>query len=149
MRAARPSPPALFFLSLLVMEALHVLTPGPQILPSPWTQLGWIPVAAGVWLHAVGYSLFRRRKTTLATLEKPRLLVTDGPFRLSRNPMYASGVLILGGVGALLGSTLPFLVPVLFGALALRWFILPEEELLAGEFGEDYAAYRSRVRRWL
>ena len=145
---AIPPPPALFFLGILAMEALHILLPGPRVLPSWGAPLGVALVLGGLGLHWVAFRQFRRMETTLATLASPRLLVTDGPFRFSRNPMYAAGVLILTGLGMMLGSLTPLGVPVLFWMVAWAWYIRPEEALLLAEFGEDYLEYRSRVRRW-
>ena len=131
------------------MEALHILLSGPRLLSSIWTIPGVGMILAGLWLHTAGYVLFQRRRTTLATLEVPSLLVTAGPFRFTRNPMYAAGILILCGVGLVLGTAGPLLVPALFLGLSLRWYVRPEEELLEREFGEEYIKYRRRVRRWI
>lgn len=145
----RLSPPALFFFSILVMEGGHMLVPGPRLLSSPWTLLGIPLVLLGVWLHMGATRLFRRNRTTLATLAPPRTLITRGPFRFTRNPMYLAGVFILLGVGVFLGTGVPLTVPALFGVLAHRWYIRPEEVLLDKEFGEEYREYAQRVRVWL
>jgi len=63
--------------------------------------------------------------------------------------MYLSGVAILAGVALLMGSPTPALIPLLFAVLALGWYIRPEEALLERELKGEYAAYRSRVRRWI
>ncbi len=146
---ARLSPPALFFASLLGMQCLHVVFPGPRLLPLPWT-LGGIPlILAGAWLHHSSYRLFRRYGTTVATLGAPALLVREGPYRFSRNPMYLSGVVILLGFAALLGTTTTLAGPLLFPILARRWYIGAEESLLEATLGSEYRAYRERVRRWI
>jgi protein-S-isoprenylcysteine O-methyltransferase Ste14 len=144
-----PSPPALFFSSILVMEGIHILAPGLRLFSRPLTLLGIPLVLGGGWLHMWATRLFRRHQTTLATLASPRTLITQGPFSLTRNPMYLAGVLILLGIGLFLGTGVPFLVPLLFGALAHWWYIRPEEGLLRKEFGEEYLEYSQRVRAWL
>lgn len=143
------SPPALFFLSILTMEAFQILAPGPRLVAAPFNLVGALLVATGVWLHVRATRLFRRHQTTLATLEAPRVLVTQWPFSLTRNPMYLAGVLILLGIGLFLGTTLPLAVPPLFGYLAHNWYIRPEEVLLEREFGESYQAYARGVRAWI
>lgn len=99
----------------------------------------------GLW----GLRSFRRAATSHRPFTVPNELVTTGPFRFSRNPLYLSQLLILTALSALLDSpwVLAF-VPVL--ALALDRFIIPGEEArLSKAFGERYAAYCARVRRWL
>jgi len=143
------SPPALFFASILVMEGSHILLPGPRLLSPPLNLSGIPLVVGGGWLHFQATRLFRSQQTTLATLASPQTLVTTGPFRYTRNPMYLAGVLILLGIGLFLGTGAPLVVPPLFGFLAYRWFVRPEEGLLRRDFGEEYRKYSERVRAWL
>ena len=78
----------------------------------------------------------------------PERLVTGGPYRYCRNPMY------LGHLIFLLGLTLTFSSPLAFGCLAFSaiWFhsrVLRDENRLRGRFGEEYEAYARRVKRWI
>ena len=76
-------------------------------------------------------------------------LVTTGPYRFSRNPMYA-GLAVAHVGGALLAGTWWPLVTLPFAVLAVRQIVIgPEERYLAARFGQVYADYRARVRRWL
>jgi len=126
-----------------------MLLPGPRLLSPPLTLSGIPLVLGGVWLHMRATRLFRRNQTTLATLALPKTLITLGPFRHTRNPMYLAGVFILLGIGLFLGTVVPLLVPPLFGVLVHWWYIRPEEGLLRKEFGEEYLEYSQRVRAWL
>ena len=63
--------------------------------------------------------------------------------------MYLGLVLGLPGWAVLLGSLVPFVVVPAFFALLHSRFVLREEPFMAERFGEGYAAYRARVRRWL
>jgi len=76
-------------------------------------------------------------------------LVTDGPFRYTRNPLYiaASGVYV--GVALWVDGLVPLLLFPLVVILLHYAIVLPEERYLETKFGESYRAYRSRVRRWL
>jgi protein-S-isoprenylcysteine O-methyltransferase Ste14 len=76
-------------------------------------------------------------------------LVTNGPFRFSRNPMYL-GILVIGvGAALVAGTWLMWLVPVLLFVLD-NFVIIPyEERSMERTFGDAYRAYRSRVRRWI
>jgi protein-S-isoprenylcysteine O-methyltransferase Ste14 len=143
-------PPAAWFVAAIVlMIGFHVLLPGPRWLTRPWTLAGVVVAAAGVVLHLAATNAFRRRRTTAAALAAPALLVADGPYRYSRNPMYLGGVLMLLGLGTLLGTTTPLLVVPLWMVFMQARFIRREEALLRQVFGEAYEVYSSSVHRWL
>jgi protein-S-isoprenylcysteine O-methyltransferase Ste14 len=93
--------------------------------------------------------IFDRAGTTIKPFEESSALVTTGPFRVSRNPVYLGMVLGLLGVAVLAGSLSPFLVIPLFAVLIDRRFIQAEEAQLERTFGASYVAYKSQVRRWL
>jgi protein-S-isoprenylcysteine O-methyltransferase Ste14 len=142
-------PPQLAFVALVIGSLLHAL------LPVTWRIIPAIP-AMGIVLLSVGaalavwaLALFRNRRTPVYPTTTPTTLVTSGPFRFTRNPMYLGIVLILFSLVLLLGS-LPMLVaPVLF-LLVMNLYYLPfEEAKMEKLFGEAYSTYRQRVRRWL
>lgn len=58
-------------------------------------------------------------------------------------------VVAMAGTALLLGTLTPWVVPPVFVAVIHHFFIVPEEKLMEQTFGDDYRAYRSRVRRWL
>jgi protein-S-isoprenylcysteine O-methyltransferase Ste14 len=142
-------PPAWFFTTIAVMLGLALFAPGRALVPDPWTLLGLVPIAAGVALNLAAVSAFRRSATTIEPDGTPAALVSDGPYRFTRNPMYLGGVVILLGLAVLLGAASPFLAPPLFAAIAATRFIPPEERKLARTFGHRYMTYRGSVRRWL
>jgi protein-S-isoprenylcysteine O-methyltransferase Ste14 len=89
------------------------------------------------------------RHGTTHTMQAPAALVTDGPFARSRNPMYVAMALALVGVAVALGSVWALAGPLAFWLVLDRSIVPWEEERLTATFGEAYAAYRARVRRWL
>jgi protein-S-isoprenylcysteine O-methyltransferase Ste14 len=105
--------------------------------------------ALGLLVTLAGARLFARIGTNIKTFNEPGVLVTGGLFRWSRNPMYAGFLLILAGTAILLGAATPFLLVILFALVADRWYIAFEERALASKFGEEYAAYKRRTRRWI
>ncbi|MEJ2215942.1 MAG: isoprenylcysteine carboxylmethyltransferase family protein [Gemmatimonadota bacterium] len=142
--------PAAWFVGALVLTiALHALVPGARWLARPWTLAGVVLAGAGVVVHVAATNVFRRYRTTTAALAPPASLVTDGPYRYSRNPMYLGGVLMLLGMDMLLGSATPLLVVPLWIVIMQARYIRREEALLRREFGAAYDAYCSGVRRWL
>ena len=92
-----------------------------------------------------------RAKTTMSPIKPAATssLVTTGPFRLTRNPMYLSLVLYLLAWAVYLSNLLPFLFLPVFVLYITRFQIKPEERVLSSLFGPEYAAYKGRVRRWL
>jgi len=85
---------------------------------------------------------------TPAPFAPPRRLVTHGPYRFVRNPMYIGGTLILAGA-AVFYKSLPLLGYTCLFVLASHLFVVwYEEPTLRRTFGHEYEAYCSRVRRW-
>jgi protein-S-isoprenylcysteine O-methyltransferase Ste14 len=142
-------PPVYFLLSLLAMTALHFWLPIARIVPVPWSYGGGILLILGIALAAIASGLFKRAGTPVIPFEPSTALVTSGPYRFTRNPMYLGLVLILVGAATLFGTLGAFLpIPVFVWIIQTR-FIVGEEHFLEEIFGEQYLAYKGRVRRWL
>lgn len=105
-------------------------------------------VLAALW-QAWGLWSLLRRHTGLLPGQPTTALVTTGPFRVSRNPLYVGfAALHLGAALALHSPWALVALPV--AVLAVLWgAILPEEAYLARKFGAAYAEYCGKVRRWL
>jgi protein-S-isoprenylcysteine O-methyltransferase Ste14 len=80
--------------------------------------------------------------------DRPDRLVTDGAFAVSRNPIYVAFILVTIGE-FLIFPNLILLVYIAGAAALIHRQILREEEFLRGHYGQAYAEYRSRVRRYL
>ena len=144
---SRWMPPSLVLLYGAVGAALHLLLPAPVLLRLVW--LGAAVAVAGLALAIWGRRTFARAGATIKPFERSRVLVTSGPFRFTRNPMYLGLVAILVGLALALGTPAPWAAAVLM-ALTLRLrFIRNEERALAASLGEPYERYRASVRRWL
>jgi len=128
-----------------------------QVLPVQgfaWT--GWlrIGVSCGLLLLCnifAGFSILvlKKHKTSLDPLEPTVSVVTGGPYRFSRNPLYIAMLLCFSGFAVILNSWWMYgLIPVLFVFLDLG-LVRPEEKFLSRKFGADYDTYRKRVRRWM
>lgn len=122
--------------------------------PSPaWTgtfqAIGTVLANAGLLLVLASLMLFALARTTLLPGGSASRLVTGGPFRFSRNPMYLSLVLAYAGIALMLdlpGALALLPVPV----LVLQRVQIPfEEARMARLFGREYMRYRDRIRRWL
>ena len=149
MNKPRIYPPAYLLIFLLAAIALHFLLPLAQVVPSPWNAFGVIFLAAGVMIDMQADGLFHRHGTTVEPDGEARVLVTQGTFRLSRNPMYLGFALALFGTAFLFGTLGPFLTVPVFMLLIERIFIRAEERSLEAKFGRDYLEYKLSVRRWI
>lgn len=142
--------PWVFVLGYLLGAALQVLIPAQLSSSSASTALrtaGGILFVAGAGLAAWSWVIFKRAGTSAVLGETSRVLVTRGPYRLTRNPMYAGLTLAyLGEEGALV-QVWPLLF-LLFVLAYVNWFVIPVEEANLTDF-EEYGEYRSRVHRWL
>jgi protein-S-isoprenylcysteine O-methyltransferase Ste14 len=145
----KPLPPIYLLASIGLILGLRFLLPVAEVLPLPGRLCGLIPIAGGAWLNVAADQAFKAQKTTVKPFERSRVLVTEGGFRFTRNPMYLGMVLILIGVAMLLGRLSPFLVCPAFAVLLHFRFILVEERMLAEAFGPRWEAYRHRTRRWV
>ena len=143
-------PPPIFFLAaLFVMILLNSFVPIGHWLNYPWRYLGVIIIVIGFSLSLGSGIYFRKLGTNPRPGTQANVLVTKGPFRFTRNPMYVGLVTMLIGVSILLGSYSPlFIIPVLFVILHTQ-FVLREEKWMEGWFGERYLEYKSKTPRWL
>ena len=149
MKAPRLVPPVWFLLALGLAIVLHRELPVVQLISAPWHWLGLLCLVPAVLLGTRGARALTRRQTTLNPYGEPTALVTDGPYRFSRNPLYLSLALVLTGAAWLMGSLAPFLVVPAFMAVIAALFIRREEAALSAAFGDRFREYCQSVRRWL
>lgn len=111
--------------------------------------LSYLLAASGGGLALWAAFVFRRHKTTTHPYAEASSLVTCGPFRFTRNPMYLGLLLTLIALGLWLQSLSALLLAPLFVFVINRCNILPEERRLIASFGENYETYRAQTRRWI
>jgi protein-S-isoprenylcysteine O-methyltransferase Ste14 len=144
------APPPLIYAGPLLLGLL-LRRAAPAIpLPRQFRRAaGAAMLLGGMGIAGWAAATMRRAGTPLDPRERVEALVSEGPFRYSRNPLYLSLTLAYAGI-ALLTNTLPALI-ALPGVLAVmqRGVIAREESYLKRRFGASYADYRARVRRWL
>jgi protein-S-isoprenylcysteine O-methyltransferase Ste14 len=114
----------------------------------PWIALSVLLAGASLLLWCV-HEFYVAGKGTLAPWSPPRQLVTTGPYRFCRNPMYVAVVTILLGWCLLWNlRTLIYYAVVTMCVFHLR-VLFYEEPWAARTFGEEWRAYRERVPRWV
>ena len=91
----------------------------------------------------------RKMKTTFIPDGIPEVLISSGPFRFSRNPIYLGMLTILVGVAFLMSSLSAIIIAFVFGIIINFTWIAHEEKKLHELFSEDWENYSSKVRRWI
>jgi protein-S-isoprenylcysteine O-methyltransferase Ste14 len=145
-------PPLLFVPGIVAGVLMNRVAPLPvsaTVPPVARVVLAWAAIAAGLAGVIWAMSTFIRARTAIYPNEPARVIVSAGPYRFSRNPMYVSLATLTIGIALWLDSVwVLVLLPVALVALT-RLVIRKEEAYLSSAFPEPYAAYCGRVRRWL
>lgn len=145
-------PPLLFVGGFLLGWLAHRRLPQP-ITPERWERpreaVGALLVVAALSLILWALATFRRHRTGIYPNQPASRIVRDGPYRLTRNPMYVGMTLLYLGGAALVNSLLPPAVLPLVLFVLSKLVIAREERYLGSVFTEEYAAYCRDVRRWL
>ena len=149
----RVFPPGVPLFTILLGIGLNWLLP---------LDLGFgLPTAINYWLGGAivvgaililgwrSVTLLRRTGQSENPWKPTTKIVTNGPFRFTRNPMYLQMVLVCIGFSIILANIWILLLTPVGAWILHRFAILPEEAYLEDKFGEEYASYKRRVRRWL
>ena len=111
--------------------------------------LGYLLIIAGTLIPIWGAQSFKRHQTNILPYKDPDHMVSDGPFKFTRNPMYLGMLMVILGAEVLVGTWIGLIFPPLFFVVANWWYIPFEESRMAAVFGEKFDDYKSSVRRWL
>ncbi len=141
-------PPLIYLVPLAVGVLLHRWRAVPLLTPTTALVLG-IACILPALVALPALMAFRRAGTRAEPWRPTTALVTTGPYRFSRNPMYVGFTLLYLGIGFLTNSLWPLLLLPLVLVVMHFGVIVREEAYLERLFGEEYRAYRRRVRRWL
>lgn len=145
-----PWPPVLFAGSVCFALVLW------RLMPLPWPGLDDLPARlmgyafgiAGIVLSAWAILTMRQADTNIMPNRAAGRLITWGPYRIWRHPIYMAETLMLLGLAQVTGSIWFVIAAALFTVLVLALAILPEERHLEARFGEEFVAYKARSRRW-
>lgn len=110
---------------------------------------GWVSILIGIVLFGWASKQFVGA-TTYIKVSKPAVtLITQGPYKFSRNPMYIAAMMVYAGLAIAFGksTTLVLLIPCL--AVLHFGVIIREEDYLQAKFGDKYSRYQNKVRRWI
>jgi protein-S-isoprenylcysteine O-methyltransferase Ste14 len=129
-----------------------------MLIPLPWIAgplgdilfaIGWLALLAVVALWVTAVRTMVRAKTTLSPTGEPSHLITNGPFAITRNPLYLANTLLMIGVGLTSGIVWFILLAFIAAFTTQKLAIEFEEKVLSTKFGKKYKDYAKRVRRWV
>jgi protein-S-isoprenylcysteine O-methyltransferase Ste14 len=144
------APPPLIYAGALAIGLLANRLYPIAFLPRGLSRvLGWPLIVGGPVVGSLGLREMKRADTNVDPREPTTAIVTGGPYRFTRNPLYLSMTLIYAGITAL-ANALPaaLLLPVVLHIMR-RGVIEREESYLERKFGDEYLDYKARVRRWI
>jgi protein-S-isoprenylcysteine O-methyltransferase Ste14 len=142
-------PPLIYGGALAAGFGLDLLVPLPVLAPGTGLLPGLVSVGLALALAGWCIGLFIRAKTEVPPHRPTSAIVTDGPYRFSRNPIYVALTLLSAGIALwvnsfwMLGLLIPTLVVMTIAVIG------PEEQYLERKFGAEYLDFKSRVRRWI
>jgi protein-S-isoprenylcysteine O-methyltransferase Ste14 len=142
-------PPLLFGVTLALGLLLHLIYPV-NLLPVLLARVvGTLILIASVWLALSAEAAMKRAGTNVRPDRPTLALVTDGPFRFTRNPLYLAAIGIYVGIALLVDTLWPLVLLIPLLVVLAKGVIAREERYLEAKFGETYRNYKSRVRRWM
>ena len=147
-----PWPPLIYGAATAIALGLHVLAP----IAWPAGLMGTLLLVPGLALMVAGLALdlwamrvFRQHQTTVLPNRAATALITDGPFRFSRNPIYTGNTMFVAGLGLVFGVAWLLLAAAVSALLTQKLAIEREERHLAARFGNGWSDYAARTPRWL
>jgi protein-S-isoprenylcysteine O-methyltransferase Ste14 len=118
--------------------------------PSMWNLLGLVPILIAITiLLSVMYLHITHTPLTVKLEPVPTYLLTQGPYKFSRNPMYLSELLLWLGWSVIFGSILLLICSFILWVLMNYVAIPKEERALEERFGDLYREYKNKVSRWI
>jgi protein-S-isoprenylcysteine O-methyltransferase Ste14 len=139
----------LVYIAGALLERLVPIAVGSPQLARCGFIAGIVLTIAGMLLAFSGWGIFMKTGTTTVPFHEATTLVTWGPYRFTRNPMYLGLFLIYVGVAGLRTEIWPLLLLPLLVAHVHQIVIPVEEARLREVFGDAYEQYSARVRRWV
>ncbi len=144
------APPPLIYAGALLLGLLaNRLSPIPFLPRGLSRVLGWPLIVGGLVVGFLGVREMKRAGTNVDPYRPATAIVTGGPYRFTRNPLYLSMTLIYGGISALSNALLPVLLLPIVLRLMRRGVIEREERYLERKFGDEYIEYKEEVPRWI
>lgn len=148
--SSRAAPAPVIYAAVLLVGVLVSLAFPVSFLPRSVTWIaGGACVLLPFLLGSAALGAMRRAKTSVNPYRPTTALLTGGPFRLTRNPMYLAMTIQYLGL-SLLFNALWAIVLLPVALLVVQYAVIKREErYLEQTFGEQYLSYKAKVRRWI
>ncbi len=144
------APPPLIYAGPLVAGLLLSKAFPVKFLPRPLALiLGILCVILAGALARSAFQEMRSANTNVDPRQPATALVTEGPFRYTRNPLYSSLTLLYTGIALVANAFWAMLLLPVTLFIINRGVIDREEHYLECKFGEQYLNYKAKVRRWI
>jgi protein-S-isoprenylcysteine O-methyltransferase Ste14 len=148
--AGLPLPPPFIVLGFLIAGSILSAIFPIDLLPSALRLiLGVALVAIGFFIASRAFQAMIRARTPIDPFEPTSAIVSDGPYRFSRNPIYLALALAYLGITLALNAVWAIVLWPIMLIVLTQVVIVREEKYLTGKFGEEYTRYKSKVRRWI
>lgn len=147
-----PWPPVILIFLIAAAVGASTVFPAPTLSPTPrfWLiALGVAVFATGIGLDLWAILTLSRHRTTVMPTRAADRLVTSGPFRFSRNPIYLGNTTLLIGIALFLANPYFVAAAVINVVLVNKLAIEREEAHLASRFNDAWRDYAARVPRWI
>ena len=142
-------PPFIWLGLALLAYFVRFLFPTPRIVPEPLQNIGPAIFMIGLGLIlAAAYKFFQKR-TNIEAFRDPNHLITDGVYSYTRNPIYLGFAIMLFGLCWYWNTLYGLVSPVIFLIISNYYFVAQEEQAASRVFGDAYAVYKKKVRRWI
>jgi protein-S-isoprenylcysteine O-methyltransferase Ste14 len=142
-------PPLIYIGTFLLSLLLHRSIPLPFIAGRIKTLFGGILIGSAGSIGTICLLKMRELGTHVEPTQPTTALVTTGPYRYTRNPIYLSLTLFYTGMAMLFNTLWALLLLPVALLIMKRGVIEREEAYLTKKFGKEYLAYKDKVRRWL
>jgi protein-S-isoprenylcysteine O-methyltransferase Ste14 len=142
-------PPLVYVAFLLVAVVLQRYVPLPGLAPPMARLAGAAFVVPFLVLAVWSFRRFRASGTSIVPVRPTTALVVEGPYRLTRNPMYLGMLCLYCGIACWWGLVWALLLAPVLAWVMTAFVIAREERYLTRKFGDDYRRYQSDVRRWI
>jgi protein-S-isoprenylcysteine O-methyltransferase Ste14 len=144
------APPPLIYAGALALGLVANKLYPMAFLPRAVSRVLGLPlIFGGLAIGLLGFREMRRAETNVDPYKPATAIVTQGPYRFTRNPLYVRMTLVYSGITALFNA-FPAAMLLPLALAAMRGGVIEREErYLERKFGDEYLAYKARVRRWL
>jgi protein-S-isoprenylcysteine O-methyltransferase Ste14 len=148
-RILKYRPPRIAAFLTAITAAIWFFSPAETVLYIPYRLIGSISLISGFAIMMWAWFQFQKAETALCPTADTTTIVINGAYRICRNPIYLGMLLLLAGIAFFMGAVQAFIAPGAFFLIMDKVFIPYEEEKLLQGFGNQYAEYMKRTRRWL